>query len=644
MTDKVKRAGIGLAELIFGQEQVSGHYRAIQVDDQGRLVLPAGSFGDMFKSVYDPNNDNLIDVTGRSVTLTVAASNASALEKAQADYVCDGVADDVEIQDAIAALPPTVGTVGGGTIVLSTGAFSITSTILVNKANVTIKGQNWNTTLNLDANCHMFQIIGNGYIYPRFFDLVMDGKTRAYHAIYAAADRQVADLYIQRNLFTHFHDNAIHLECGGWHHTITENTIELGIGHAIYEKPTAYNSNTIIIAHNDIKANTGGYAVYLDGISTTYHFEDVVVVNNIFGGGLTASKTNGIYLKQVRKSNIVGNVIRASGAHGIALISCTQDNVLGNMITDSQFHGIYVDVNCGYIKVIGNDVSRSSLGSDGTYNEIMVDGDECIITSNFTITVGASPEASYGIDISTGAANNTVENNRCYVQGSRGGVRNTSTSTLIRNNLGFLAPGEVRSSTGSLVKTGTKLTNTTGVLTESGVYLKPGVNTLNITSAGTFTFTLPAGTTGVVANGTATLTISPQTITNGLVINSGVTTGTITVTLTCIAFAWHNPEAQDILVKKVVVYVTTPGGTATSELEVGIADDAVGTNRGTEFFNTVDLNAAAVLDSVIAPGTQTVWVFGQDSASATDGYIVGQILTEKADALIGSYYVEYVGK
>ncbi|NLA41839.1 MAG: hypothetical protein GX874_10610 [Smithella sp.] len=111
-----------------------------------------------------------------------------------------------------------------------------------------------------------------------------------------------------------------------------------------------------------------------------------------------------------------------------------------------------------------------------------------------------------------------------------------------------------------------------------------------------------------------------------------------------IAFAWHNPELQDILIKKVTIRITTPGGTSGSLLDVGIADDVVGTNLGTEFFNDIDLNTAAIVKSTIAtPGTQTVEVFCQDSVSATDGWIVGQILVENAASLVGSYYIEYEG-
>ena len=45
----------------------------------------------------------------RTATLVVAASDSSDKSKAQADYICDGTADNVQIQAAIDALPA-----GGG--------------------------------------------------------------------------------------------------------------------------------------------------------------------------------------------------------------------------------------------------------------------------------------------------------------------------------------------------------------------------------------------------------------------------------------------------------------------------------------------------------------------------------------------------
>ncbi len=64
---------------------------------------------------FEERTDNLTTGTswnipaGRGATLVVAANDASAAEKAQADYVCDGVADDVEIQAAFTAITATGG-------------------------------------------------------------------------------------------------------------------------------------------------------------------------------------------------------------------------------------------------------------------------------------------------------------------------------------------------------------------------------------------------------------------------------------------------------------------------------------------------------------------------------------------------------
>ncbi|KKN21387.1 hypothetical protein LCGC14_0925720, partial [marine sediment metagenome] len=59
--------------------------------------------------------------TGRGATLVVAASDAYPSSKAQADYVVDGTADQVELQAAEALLA----TLGGGTIQLTEGNFDI---------------------------------------------------------------------------------------------------------------------------------------------------------------------------------------------------------------------------------------------------------------------------------------------------------------------------------------------------------------------------------------------------------------------------------------------------------------------------------------------------------------------------------------
>ena len=67
-------------------------------------------------------------------TLTVAASDSTELSKDQADYVCDGVDDHVEIQAALDALPD------GGKVVLSDGTFNCAG-IIAPPAGTTLSGQ-----------------------------------------------------------------------------------------------------------------------------------------------------------------------------------------------------------------------------------------------------------------------------------------------------------------------------------------------------------------------------------------------------------------------------------------------------------------------------------------------------------------------
>lgn len=67
-------------------------------------------------------------VTGATFYRLVAASDASAEVKAKADYVCDGSADQVEIQAAINAAQLE----GGGAIQLSEGTFQLSAPIMIN--------------------------------------------------------------------------------------------------------------------------------------------------------------------------------------------------------------------------------------------------------------------------------------------------------------------------------------------------------------------------------------------------------------------------------------------------------------------------------------------------------------------------------
>lgn len=76
-----------------------------------------------------------------AMTATVVVAASDSLNKAAANYVCDGVADDVEIQAAINALPA-----GGGKVVLLEGIYNVNNRIDL-CSNAVLEGSGWGTQL-----------------------------------------------------------------------------------------------------------------------------------------------------------------------------------------------------------------------------------------------------------------------------------------------------------------------------------------------------------------------------------------------------------------------------------------------------------------------------------------------------------------
>lgn len=84
----------------------------------------------------------------RSATLVVAASDS--LDTTNADYFCDGTADEVQINEAIDALPAT-----GGSILLMDGTYDIDASITIDVSNTSIIGQGKSTKILTDDNITM---------------------------------------------------------------------------------------------------------------------------------------------------------------------------------------------------------------------------------------------------------------------------------------------------------------------------------------------------------------------------------------------------------------------------------------------------------------------------------------------------------
>lgn len=105
------------------------------------------------------------------------------------------------------------------------------------------------------------------------------------------------------------------------------------------------------------------------------------------------------------------------------------------------------------------------------------------------------------------------------------------------------------------------------------------------------------------------------------------------------AFAWENPEASKIIVTRVLINITTAGGTGSSVLDVGVVSNA--TSTADTLIDGLNLNATGIFDNITDKGSSGKSRQVVDENGGTNAYITGKILDQNAAALVGKYYIFY---
>ncbi len=406
---------------------------------------------------------NLNAPTGRGATIVVAASDATATEKAQADYVCDGTADDVQIQAAIDALPDV-----GGSIKLTTGLYSISATlkpknvadfqILIEgayPAGVTADVPAGVTELQLanGANCDMFAPQGVTRTFLFLKNLVLDGNKA----------NNASGNGITANQF---------LNVGGWYNggldgLLIQNFADSGYYGATY--PVMLSATRTHIANNN------DYGIYLmngEGCHIGYGANDVwsegnglaniylsAVTNSFIDVASEGGSQYGVYLATIGSSSIR---IWASGSnwHGVRAVSLSYDDITlfvkgcGLDFTGCPDNASYN----GQVYFLNNDycslnVNIRSTGTPANTNGLVNKGNTY---SNIRGVVTASGYA-LNMQNSTEAANLDISLN---LSGTSGAVTWFGAPSLqyypspqnivLHDCEGFIAPGETRIVSGKI--------------------------------------------------------------------------------------------------------------------------------------------------------------------------------------------------
>lgn len=289
-----------------------------------------------------------------SATIVVAASNSLTPTLADLAYRCDGVADEVEINNAIAA----VIAVGGGSVVLLDGTFNLAAPINI-RSYVMIIGQGKATILFPTANMTAC-IYCNVQIYQyTILDLQINGNRAAV---------TVFGIYITPpGAGTRFA------------HGIIANCHIHSADYGIY---------TINHAYSLIFSNTlGGFSV-----------AGVGLVNNL--DGIVCDV-------QTQDTLILNNHCMSNSRHGIHLLGTAYHCIIiGNHCSHNLGHGIYIDGS-------NNVIISSNAVSQNTGAGIYVVGSECTVVSNICNLNDENRTASYdGIYIVGNY--NVVVGNRCF--------------------------------------------------------------------------------------------------------------------------------------------------------------------------------------------------------------------------------------
>ncbi|MFO0920541.1 MAG: hypothetical protein U0451_02610 [Candidatus Saccharimonadales bacterium] len=309
-------------------------------------------------------------------TKIVAASNSSQEIKDAADYVADGAADEVEINNALTAA-------AGGKVYLAEGTYVAAATILIPN-NTTLEGAGRSTKIEFADLDNTDNLIEN-------------------------SDTSTGTSINIRNLKL---DGRKDLNTTGTQTGIYMNN--LGSGSGASARQGGIIENLWVENFNST------------GIRASASSNLLINNNSVFN-----NSASGIYIEGgTINTAISNNNVQGSGYYGIRVVG-DYNSVTNNTIRSADVAGIFVDSSSDYTVVSSNNVI--STGGNGTSNGIMVTGADYTNISSNIITDTTCTTSCYAINISNASADNTFIGNNTIVGPSAdypATINNSGTGTI----------------------------------------------------------------------------------------------------------------------------------------------------------------------------------------------------------------------
>ena len=359
---------------------------------------------------YVRKNQTWSEATSKKTCRFVVGSSTAGYTAADVDYLCDGTADQVEINAAINALPES-----GGEIKLLDGTYTLTGGIIINKDKVSLHGN------------------GNNTVISRAFTSDIDTKDSM---LYINANYcKIQELYILDD-FDDFDasDNSYTIYTLGNNITFCNNTITL-VG-STTDSPSCFylgDGKNNVVKNNYFYCSHGSnFDNFLKVVDNLY---SIISGNNIQSNN--GWNSFGIVVTGKGLNTITGNYIDGY-ADLVAGIKITSDNntVTGNNINvvergDFDGYGLYISGN--WNTVSGNkcdDTTSYDTYNGSSVSNIYVSGTNNAITGNSAGYSSTVKDFWNTIHLTSTSANNLIANNNVFGKP----VTDLGTGNTVRGN------------------------------------------------------------------------------------------------------------------------------------------------------------------------------------------------------------------
>jgi parallel beta-helix repeat protein len=313
----------------------------------------------------------------RSVAYVVAASDSEI--KTQADYVCDGTDDHVQILAALNALPAT-----GGEVKLLDGTYNCEASVGRNISNITLRGNGKNTILTTTtADLDIISFTGsegNELTGILIADFCIDGSVGG-----VTNEDGISWVYVDKSRIENI---------------LSKNNDNNGM--------SLYLCDSNILKSDNCQENSY-HGIYLYGCK-----DNIITINPCGENGHC-----GIYLTENSCSNIVIlNPCLENGDDGLELIESHYNIISNNTINTNGYYGIYANGSNNNI-ISENEVNENSQSEDNTRDDILLTNSDYNNIQGNTCRAGSlTNKPRYGINIAAATCNeNKVINNDLYDDG-----------------------------------------------------------------------------------------------------------------------------------------------------------------------------------------------------------------------------------